>query len=187
MKTLHVIDVENIFGGPFQGNYLFDNCRELYEQIMNISKDDYILIASNPELFNNLLNSWAYDPIEDKWIDEITSGDLFGKCSDITIKDTLTIFARPGKDGADKVLMEKAVDKLDDFDRIIVASGDHFFIDLCNKVLKLSKKLVIISTQHGFSNSLKRIPCEKITFEMKKNESPKTFGYKWKSKIGAAA
>ena len=46
MKTLHVIDVENIFGGPFQGNYLFDNCRELYEQIMNISKDDYIVIAS---------------------------------------------------------------------------------------------------------------------------------------------
>ena len=84
--------------------------------------------------------------------------------------EELTIFARPGKDGADKVLMEKAVDKLDDFDRIVVASGDHFFTDLCNKVLKLSKKLVIISTQHGFSNSLKRIPCEKITFEMKKND-----------------
>ena len=64
MKTLNVIDVENIFGGPLQGDHIFDNSKELYEQIIKVNSDDCLLLASNPELFENLLNSWAFDPIE---------------------------------------------------------------------------------------------------------------------------
>jgi hypothetical protein len=186
MKTLHIIDIENIFGGPLQGDQLFNNSKDLYEQIIRINSNDEVLIASNPELFMNLLNSWAYDSIEDQWIGDITSGDLFSKFTDITFGNTLSIFSRPGKDGADIVLNEEALNKFEEYDRIVVASGDHYFLDLCHKALKRSKKLVIVSTQHGLSNVLKAIPCEKITFEIQKNQQ-ENFGFKWKTEIGSAA
>ena len=76
--------------------------------------------------------------------------------------------------------------KFEEYDRIVVASGDHYFLDLCHKALKRSKKLVIVSTQHCLSNVLKAIPCEKITFEIQKNQQ-ENFGFKWKTEIGSAA
>ncbi|MBG02207.1 MAG: hypothetical protein CL470_08055 [Acidimicrobiaceae bacterium] len=185
MKTLHVIDVENIFGGPFQGEALYNNCKELYQQIINIHREDEVLLASNPELFMNLLHSWAYDSETDEWIGDFSTSDLFNLNSEISFGDTLSIFSRPGKDGADRILRERALTKLEKYDRIIVASGDHYFLALCNKVLELRKKLVIISTQHGFSTALRTIPCEKITFEITSRENKEKFSFKWKSKIGA--
>ena len=187
MKTLHVIDVENIFGGPLQGDHIFDNSKELYEQIIKVNSDDCVLLASNPELFENLLNSWAFDPIEQCWIGDITFGDLFSKYSDISIKDSVNIYTRPGKDGADKVLREKALEKLGEFDRVVVASGDHYFKNLCDQALMQNKKVVIVSTQHGLSNTLKSIPCEKITFEIKNTTEDQQAGFKWKSTFGAVA
>lgn len=187
MKTLHVIDVENIFGGPLQGDDLFNSSKELYEQIVTINPCDTVLLASNPELFENLLNSWAYDPIEQQWIGDISYGDLFSKFSDISIQDKINIYTRPGKDGADEILREKALEEIDNFDRIVVASGDHYFKKLCDQALLKNKKLLILSTQHGLSNSLKAIPCEKVTFEIKDTEQAKQVGFKWKSRLGAVA
>ena len=108
----------------------------------------------------------------------------FSKFSNLTIGSNLEIFVRPGKDGADKILNEKANELLEDFDHIVIASGDHYFLDLCNKALKLGKSIEIISTQHGLSDKLKKIPCQKTTYEFNNLENNNNI-FKWTSKVGA--
>ena len=89
--------------------------------------------------------------------------------------------------GLNLELIEKALEKLGEFDRIVVASGDHYFKNLCDQALMQNKKVVIVSTQHGLSNTLKSIPCEKITFEIKNTTEDQKAGFKWKSTFGAVA
>ena len=50
-----------------------------------------------------------------------------------------------------------------------------------------NKKVVIVSTQHGLSNTVKSIHCEKITFEIKNTTEDQKAGFKWKSTFGAVA
>jgi len=185
MRTLHVIDIENILGGPFADNSLFNESKNNYQSITEIQNEDHVLIASNPELFLPTLTSWAYDQDFDEWSGDITSSDLFSKYSNLTIGENLEIFVRPGKDGADKILNEKAVELLNDYDHIVIASGDHYFLNLCNKALSLGKSIEIISTQHGLSNQLKRIPCQKTTFEFNSSDSTRNGVFQWTSKVGA--
>ena len=61
MKTLHVIDIENVLGGPIDETGLFNQSKNIYQSLVNISSNDYVLIASNPELFLPTLTAWAYD------------------------------------------------------------------------------------------------------------------------------
>ena len=184
MKTLHVIDIENVLGGPIDDLGLFNQSKNVYQSLVDISTNDHVLLASNPELFLPTLTAWAYDQDLDQWIGDITSSDLFSKFSNLNIGPNLEIFVRPGKDGADKILNEKARELLEDFDHIVIASGDHYFLNLCNEALKLGKSIEIISTQHGLSEKLKRIPCQKTTYEFNKSKNNNNI-FKWTSKVGA--
>ena len=181
MSILHVIDIENILGGIHEDSSIYKTSKYLYQSLINLHSDDHILIASNPELFLSTLYSWAYNQDTDEWLGDITSSDLFSKNSNLSIGENLSIFVRPGKDGADKILNEKAFELIENYDHIVIASGDHYFLNLCNKALSLGKSIEIISTQHGLSNQLKKIPCQKTTFEI--NHAKNVF--KWTSKIGA--
>ena len=184
MKTLHVIDIENVLGGPIDDLGLFNQSKNVYQSLVDISTNDHVLLASNPELFLPTLTAWAYDQDLDQWIGDITSSDLFSKFSNLNVGPNLEIFVRPGKDGADKILNEKARELLKDFDHIVIASGDHYFINLCNEALKLGKSIEIISTQHGLSEKLKRIPCQKTTYEFNKSKNNNNI-FEWTSKVGA--
>ncbi len=183
MKTLHVIDIENVLGGPNDDLGLFNQSKNVYQSLVEISSNDHVLLASNPELFLPTLTAWAYDQENDQWNGDITSSDLFSRFSNLTIGPNLEIFVRPGKDGADKILNEKAKELLDDFDHIVIASGDHYFLNLCSEAMKLGKTIEIISTQHGLSEKLKKIPCRKTTYEFNTSNNKNNI-FKWTSKVG---
>ena len=101
-RTLHLLDLENLCGGPDRIRSCKRAVVDLYRTSAGIAQDDHVVIGTNP-------------------------GSLID-CFDILLGSQLV--GRSGPDGADQALLDVVRD-IDwvarRFDRVVFGSGDHCF------------------------------------------------------------
>jgi len=103
-RTLHLVDVENLMGGPQEGEGALRRASVEYREVAPVQAGDHVIVACNPHLAVAVHQVWAGARI------------LLGY----------------GPDGADRALLREVEDNrwiARRFDRVIVGSGDAIFAD----------------------------------------------------------
>jgi len=137
-RTLHLIDVENLAGGPDVSTEVAHAALDDYRRSAAMGPVDLVRVACNPWLFRKL----AFD-LPSGW----STG--FGH----------------GPDGADRVLLDglhpKGVCRR--FDRLVIGSGDHAFAELAAGVRALGGDVWVISRRRSLSAELGRSASRALT------------------------
>lgn len=104
-RAQHLIDLENLAGGPFPGRAAALACLGAYLDVSGWQPGDLAVVATN------------------RWLHREIAFDL---------PSHLRALPVIGKDGADLALLgwTSADDVARRFDRLVVGSGDHAFVDL---------------------------------------------------------
>jgi hypothetical protein len=130
-RTLHLIDVENLAGGPHVSAEVAHAAIDHYQRTAQWQPTDLTRLACNPWLFMKL----AFD---------LPAGGL-------------TRFGH-GADGADRALLAgldpETVTRR--FHRLVIGSGDHCFTDLAAGVRALGGDAWVISRHGSLSRDLER-------------------------------
>lgn len=115
LRTLHLIDIENLMGGPQQGVVALRLAFVRYVVAMPVRHDDQVVIACNPKLAFEAGTAWK--------------GAL--------------LKVRHGHDGADLVLLENSEAEFvaRRFARVVIGSGDGIFTE---RVLALRAAGVVV-------------------------------------------
>jgi hypothetical protein len=107
MRTLHLIDLENLVGNPVASSNVVKRAWVMYREFgIGVAEGDHVIIATSSIMAKT---AWFALP----------TADIQWRVHD-------------GADGADRELLN-AVDLAHDstrFDRLAIASGDHYFTEL---------------------------------------------------------
>lgn len=128
-RTLHLIDLENLCGGPAQIEAEKYTVADLYQIQAGIAQDDHVVVASNP---SSLVHCF----------DAFPGSRLVG---------------RHGPDGADSALLDvlRDVDWIAQrYDRVIVGSGDHCFAPSATALRVRGILVGVIAREGSVSRSL---------------------------------
>jgi hypothetical protein len=130
-RTLHLVDIENLMGGPFTGdNAMRESCRR-YREAACVGLRDHVVIACNPALALEAARNWP--------------GRL--------------LVAGRGPDGADLALLEQVRDArwvAQRFDRVVIGSGDGIFYDTAVALRSYGIAVGIVAVEGRLSRSLAR-------------------------------
>ncbi len=126
-RTLHLVDIENLAGGPYASG---DEAVEVFERYLDASAwepGDLVYVAANPGLMEKI--AWRL-PVE---------------CN---------LRAARGQDGADLALLAHAAPEFvaRRFSRLVIGSGDHIFIERAVRARALGVGVVVValaSSVHG--------------------------------------
>lgn len=102
-RTLHLIDVENLMGGPLAGVGALKQASELYRIAAPVRASDHVIVASNPRLACDAGVEWQAG--------RLVTGH--------------------GPNGADRALLRAVRDLgwvAERYDRIVIGSGDGVFV-----------------------------------------------------------
>lgn len=130
-RTLHIVDVENLCGGPefVRGNGT--SVARSYRRVVGLTRGDHVIVGSNPNL-------------------------LF-ECRDCFPGARLV--GGHGPDGADQALLE-AMSDVDwvaaRFDRVVIASGDHCFAHLAAALKERGIMVGVVAREEATSGVLRR-------------------------------
>lgn len=131
VRTLHLVDIENLLGDPFcEDTDYFDETVEEYKELSEWQATDQVLVAAN------------------KWLSARIAFSLQNwNCR---------LFTAAGKDGADlRLLSEGAQPKLiEQFDRLVVGSGDGIFCRAVSSAKALSLEAVTVARKSSLSTRL---------------------------------
>ncbi len=128
-RSLHLVDIENLMGGPRAGPSVIEWAVSAYQGTVPLAEGDHPVIGSNPYLWPCVDRCWS-------------SARLVG---------------RHGPDGADKALKEvvKNVDFiLPRYDRIVVGSGDGDFLDVVWKYRARHLVVEVVARRRSLSREL---------------------------------
>lgn len=127
-RTLHLVDLENLAGGSSASPGDVEEALSSYERIAPFGVHDHRVVACGKGLVF---------PVGDRW------------------PGALVRYAR-GVDGADRLLLAAAdpVDVAARFDRVVVASGDHFFADLVVELDGRGVGVCVVSRRRSLSRRL---------------------------------
>jgi len=119
-RTLHLVDIENLIGGPFQGLSAILDARHNYRQLVGIGPNDHIVVACNGKLAVTVRLIW-------------NQGQLI---------------VGNGPDGADLALLRQLEDPhwiAGRYDRVVVGSGDGIFSEAVSKLAQLGIAAGVVS------------------------------------------
>lgn len=101
-RTLHLVDVENLMGGPLAGPQALNAALAGYERTAVVGPGDHVVAAINPALVLDVFERWPHARLLLGW----------------------------GVDGADSALLASVADVewiASRYDRLVVGSGDGIF------------------------------------------------------------
>jgi hypothetical protein len=130
-RTLHLVDVENLMGGPFAGGNAMRESSRRYREAANVGLRDHVVIGCNPALALEAACNWP------------------GKL----------LVAGRGPDGADLALLEQARDArwvAQRFDRVVIGSGDGIFCDMAAALRSYGVAVGVVAVEGSLSHSLAR-------------------------------
>lgn len=104
-RALALIDIENLAGTPNLSSQLVTTIKGAFCSIALMNSMSQTYIGCNPEIQAEVCFGWH---------------------------DKYTLCTKPGKDGADLALIEEIrnIKNLEDYNTIIIGSGDHIFTDI---------------------------------------------------------
>lgn len=128
-RTLHLVDLENLCGGPDQVTAEKHTVADLYQLKAGIARDDHVVVATNPSALVH--------------------------CFDIFPGSQLV--GQHGPDGADSALLE-ILGEIDwiakRYDRVIVGSGDHCFAPSAAALRARGILVGVVAREGSLSRSL---------------------------------
>ena len=128
-RALHILDIENLMGGPREGVMALHIASELYRTAVTICPSDHVVVGANPTLAVDVWSEWKGHHL------------VFGK----------------GPDGADNALLStvnNARDIASRFDRVIIGSGDGIFTDAVYALRSLGIAVGIVGRDRTVSHAL---------------------------------
>jgi hypothetical protein len=131
-RTLHVIDIENLMGGPRLGRRRLHDASVSYKLIAHFEVGDHAIVAANPAIVLDVGLEWA----------------------------GCRILSARGQHGADRALLEclrDAEDIASRFDRVIFGSGDGIFSKAVRDIRANGVAVGVIGRQNGISRELRGI------------------------------
>lgn len=130
-RTLHLIDMENLMGGPRRGRHAPAAALAAYCEAAGVLPFDHIVIAVNPAI---ALDVGLTSP-------------------------AARLLAVPGRNGADLALLEQVADLRQTaalYDRVVVGSGDGIFADALNGLRACGIPVGVVTLERCLSLSLAR-------------------------------
>jgi len=129
-RALHLIDIENLIGGPQAGWDAIPLATEGYLATVSMMPDDLIVVATNPHLWLPAKLAWP--------------GAL--------------VLSGHGKDGADKELISQVVDierTASHFERLVIGSGDGIFEAVARDYTMVGIPVEVVSRRDALSGGLR--------------------------------
>lgn len=130
-RSLHLLDVENLMGGPKRGVRALEYASDAYRGTGLVARGDHIIMAANPHLILDAARFWP------------GAKSLLGR----------------GPDGADRALI-KAANNVEwvarRFDRIVIGSGDGIFSRLATKFRALGIEVGVVARARSLAYVLWR-------------------------------
>lgn len=123
-RTLHLVDLENLMGGPFAGRAAIRRAVREYRAEAGVAAADLVVVATNPALLVEAAVAWS-------------GGGRF--------------LAGGGEDGADLALLDVVQDACwiaERFDRVVIGSGDGLFSDAAAALRRLGVVVGVVA-RHG--------------------------------------
>ncbi|WP_373065396.1 NYN domain-containing protein [Gemmatimonas sp.] len=130
-RTLHLLDLENLAGGPKVAQSELDAAVAMYREAAALSHHDLVVVAVNPAL-------------------AVAAGRT---CSGARV------VVRGGPNGADEALLSVVADRewvAARFDRVVIGSGDGIFTELANDLRALGIAVGVIAQAVRVSSRLAR-------------------------------
>jgi hypothetical protein len=127
-RALHLVDIENLAGGPFSSERL--ESLAAYLCMAGWGRGDLTYVAANRLLIKRLC--FEARPLPCQWL------------------------ISEGKDGADLALLRVApVDWVTDrFSRLVIGSGDHIFTELATAAAARGTEVTVVSRPGSLSRTL---------------------------------
>ena len=143
-RSLHLLDIENLMGGPFAGKHALQSASAQYRRVAAVKDSDLVIVGCNPRL------AWETDAA---WPGaEVRVGI--------------------GPDGADRALLSAVSDDLwiaRRFDRVIVGSGDGIFANTIMALKGWGIAVGVVSLRTSLSLALRQ--CADFTWYLPGSDS----------------
>ena len=130
-RTLHLLDIENLMGGPHQGADALEEAIRSYFEAVGHGPEDHVVVACNPALV-------------------VTVGRQ---------RQGGRILIGHGPDGADRALLSqlRCLDWIASrYDRVIVGSGDGIFTEIVRELVGIGVPVGVISRPQALAHVLAR-------------------------------
>jgi hypothetical protein len=131
-RTLHLVDIENLMGGPRRGRAAHSAAVADYREAAGVQPFDHLIIAANHAI----------------------AVDAGVACPGARL------LAAGGRDGADLALLAQVADvrrTASLYDRVVVGSGDGIFADMLRALRSFGIAVRVVSRQRSLSLSLARV------------------------------
>ena len=128
-RALHLIDIENLVGGPEAGAPVLRQTRSDYRDVVPSADHDHYVIGANPRFGASAMAYWP----------------------------SARLVARPGSDGADIALIKWVRDVefiVARYDRLVIGSGDGDFLDVVMVFEQSGLAVEVASRRRSLSRKL---------------------------------
>jgi len=128
-RTLHLVDLENLMGGPWTGTHMLLQAIALYKAGASVVDGDHVVVAVNPALLPITKAAWPSPRV------------LSGR----------------GPDGADLALLAWVNDDrfiAERYDQIIIGSGDGIFEEMVTRFRSHGLPVGVVSRGRSLSSGL---------------------------------
>jgi hypothetical protein len=130
-RSLHLVDLENLMGGPWQAPAVLQQASDLYREVAPVQPSDHVIVATNTALAVDAGLMWPGA--------ELRHGT--------------------GVDGADLALIRQVQDHAwiaARYDRVVIGSGDGIFASVASAFRQRGVAVGVIAREGGVSPHLVR-------------------------------
>lgn len=130
-RALHLIDLENLMGGPFGGRNILRATSDAFRETAQLKPGDHVIVGVNPALALEAGLAWPQ----------------------------ALLVRGAGPDGADLALLDQVADVArvgERFDRVVIGSGDGIFSSTAAALQDLGVSVGVVSREDGCSYRLAR-------------------------------
>jgi hypothetical protein len=128
-RTLHLVDVENLMGGPLAGPIALRSSLAAYRSLARVHPLDHIVVGVNPAMAIGVYEVWP----------------------------TARLATRGGPDGADLALLAQVSDiewTARRYDRVVIGSGDGIFAAAAAGLRAAGVEVIVVSRASSLSMNL---------------------------------
>jgi hypothetical protein len=130
-RSVHLIDIENLMGGPHHPLTILHEAMGTYVEVAGVRVGDHVIVGANHRLGAEI--KFAYPSVR--------------------------LVVRGGADGADLALCEALADErwiAERFDRIVIGSGDGIFVDAVARFRNLGLPVGVVAAECRTSRALRQ-------------------------------